>query len=60
MNIDTLTFCLSQISHLVGNLSKKTYKQYSAEISNVSSNQQIYILNVVNIIHSIFVFDNNK
>lgn len=36
MNLDALTFALSQISYSVTNLTKKNFKQTSAEINHVN------------------------
>ena len=36
MNLDSLSFALSQISYSVANLTKKNYKSSVAEISHVS------------------------
>jgi len=36
MNLDSLSFALSQISYSVANLTKKNFKSNIAEISNVS------------------------
>lgn len=37
MNLDSLSFALSQISYLVANLTKKNYKQSTQELSHVST-----------------------
>ena len=37
MNLDSLSFALSQISYSVANLTKKNYKSSLAEISHVSN-----------------------
>lgn len=47
MNLDSLTFSLSQINYLVANLNKKNFKQTNQELSQVS----YYIL------HFVFVFN---
>lgn len=44
MNLDSLSFTLSQISYLVANLSKKNYKTSVQEISHVSIDVLVYIL----------------
>jgi CCR4-NOT transcription complex subunit 1 len=36
MNLDTLSFALSQITYLTANLNKKNFKSSQTEISNVS------------------------
>ena len=36
MNLDSLSFALSQISYSIANLTKKNYKSSVAEISHVS------------------------
>lgn len=37
MNLDSLSFTLSQISYLVASLTKKNYKQVVTELSQVST-----------------------
>jgi CCR4-NOT transcription complex subunit 1 len=44
MNLDSLSFALTQISHLVSNLTKKNYKTSQTEITSVSVvDEQAYI-----------------
>ncbi len=50
MNLDSLSFALSQISYSVANLTKKNYKSSAAEISHVSrSKRKIYLLSCTNV-----------
>lgn len=44
MNLDSLSFTLSQISYLVANLSKKNYEDSCQEISVVSIIYIIFML----------------
>lgn len=41
MNLDSLSFTLSQISYLVASLTKKNYEQVVAELSQVSFNNKL-------------------
>lgn len=47
MNLDPLSLSLSQISYLVANLSKKTYKSSVTEISEVNNNGAPFLINFV-------------
>ena len=44
MNLDSLSFALSQISYSVANLTKKNYKASVTEISHVSTQNELSML----------------
>lgn len=43
MNLDSLSFTLSQISYLVGSLTKKNYKQVVTDLSKVSARKLFFV-----------------
>ena len=47
MNLDPLSFALSEISYTVNNLNKKNYKQSVAAINHVSINSSLLTGNVL-------------
>jgi len=51
MNLDSLSLALSQISCLVANLTKKNYKQTSAELNNVCCVANILLKDAVVLLH---------
>lgn len=55
MNLDTLSFALSQITYLTANLNKKNFKSSQTEISNVSSAFSFYAFCFLNNLLSISV-----
>jgi len=55
MNLDSLSFALSQISYSVANLTKKNYKSNVTEISTVSC-----ILNLLIFFVSSFIWSINQ
>lgn len=44
MNLDSLSFTLSQISYLIATLTKKNYKQVVGDLTKVSTIKFIYIV----------------
>lgn len=50
MNLDSLSFTLTQINYLIVNLNKKNYRDSTEEISVVSFSQQYLLLPFVDIL----------
>lgn len=55
MNLDSLSFTLSQISYLVDSLAKKNFRDSCQEISLVSMRAHLYIALFLSLSHSRFV-----
>ena len=51
MNLDSLSFALSQISYSVANLTKKNFKSSVAEISRVSRSYGAPAIVVCSVVH---------
>ena len=60
MNLDSLSFALSQISYSVANLTKKNYKASVAEISHVSTHIFICLYLVILDWHIFLVFNSQQ
>lgn len=55
MNLDSLSFTLSQISYLVANLSKKNFEDSYQEISSVSI-ERLYDLTATFVCSCVYVY----
>ena len=60
MNLDSLSFALSQISYSVANLTKKNFKSSVAEISHVSRSYGASVIVVCSVVHPGASSDRNR